>query len=144
MQELGLAYWGVTDHSKSSVQANGLSAARVREELAEVRRINKQLENEGTEFRLLIGTEVDILTDGSLDFPDDLLAELDVVIASVHQSFSQSEAELRRDSFEPRAILMCTYWDTLPGVCCLNEKLTRLTTGQLLTRAPKNWHVDRA
>jgi DNA polymerase (family 10) len=93
MQELGLAYWGVTDHSKSSVQANGLSAGRVREELAEVRRINKQLENEGTGFRLLIGTEVDILTDGSLDFPDELLAELDVVIASVHQSFSQSEAE---------------------------------------------------
>src|SRR3954466_6471999 len=59
MQELGLAYWGVTDHSKSSVQANGLSVARVREELAEVRRINKQLENEGTGFRLLIGTEVD-------------------------------------------------------------------------------------
>jgi DNA polymerase (family 10) len=93
MCELGLAYWGITDHSKSSFQANGLDAARVRQQLKEIASINASLAKEGTGFRLLTGTEVDILKDGKLDFPDDLLAELDVVIASIHQSFNQTEAE---------------------------------------------------
>jgi len=96
MQELGLAYWGVTDHSKSSFQANGLDAARLREQLKEIASINATLEKEGADFRLLTGTEVDILKDGKLDFSDDLLAKLDVVIASVHQSFNQSEAEITK------------------------------------------------
>lgn len=96
MRELGLAYWGVTDHSRSSVQANGLDPVRVRRQLQEIREINAEMEAEGSEFRLLTGAEVDILKDGRLDFPDDLLAELDVVIASVHQSFSQSEEETTR------------------------------------------------
>ena len=93
MRELGLAYWGVTDHSKASFQANGLDPARVRQQLTEIRQINDLLAKEGSDFRLLTGAEVDILKDGRLDFPDDLLAELDVVIASIHQSFSQAETE---------------------------------------------------
>ncbi len=93
MREMGLAYWAVTDHSKSSFQANGLDAARVRQQLKEIKQINESLAKEGTDFRLLTGTEVDILKEGKLDFPDDLLAELDVVVASIHQSFSQTEAE---------------------------------------------------
>jgi len=96
MRELGLSYWGITDHSKASFQANGLDAARVRQQLAEIRNINEALATEGTDFRLLTGTEVDILRDGKLDFPDDLLAELDVVIASLHQSFNQTEAEITK------------------------------------------------
>ena len=93
MRELGLAYWGITDHSKSSVQANGLDPARVRQQLKEIHQINEALGQEGVTFRLLTGAEVDILRDGTLDFPDDLLADLDVVIASIHQSFNQTEAE---------------------------------------------------
>jgi DNA polymerase (family 10) len=93
MRELGLAYWGVTDHSKASFQANGLEPARVRQQILEVKQINESLTREGTEFRLLTGCEVDILRDGKLDFPNDLLSELDVVIASIHQSFSPNEAE---------------------------------------------------
>jgi DNA polymerase (family X) len=96
MGELGLSYWGITDHSKSSVQANGLSPDRVRQQLTEIREINERLAEQGSEFRLLTGAEVDLLKDGRLDFPDDLLAELDVVIASIHQSFNQSEAENTR------------------------------------------------
>lgn len=92
MQELGLSYWAVTDHSKSSFQANGLDAARLRKEIQAVRELNKRLEDSGSDFRLLTGTEVDILNDG-LDFPDDVLAECDVVVASIHQGFTQSEAE---------------------------------------------------
>jgi DNA polymerase (family X) len=94
MRELGLAYWGVTDHSKSSVQANGLNPDRVRQQLVEIREVNERLRQEGAAFRLLSGAEVDILRDGNLDFPDDLLAELDVVVASLHQSFNQPENEI--------------------------------------------------
>jgi DNA polymerase (family 10) len=93
MRELGLSYWGVTDHSRASFQANGLDPARVRLQLREIKSINALLAGEGIDFRLLTGTEVDILKDGRLDFPDDLLAELDVVIASIHQSFTLTEAE---------------------------------------------------
>jgi DNA polymerase (family 10) len=93
MEAQGLAYWALTDHSKSSFQANGLDVPRVRKQLQEIKQINDRLASEGSDFRLLTGTEVDILKDGRLDFPDDLLADLDVVVASVHQSFSQSEAE---------------------------------------------------
>src|SRR6266446_1863744 len=96
MRELGLAYWGVTDHSKASFQANGLDAVRLRQELLEIKQINQRLEQEGTDFRLLTGVEVDILRDGALDLPDGLLKELDVIIASLHQSFNQTEAETTR------------------------------------------------
>ena len=83
MEELGLAYWAITDHSKSSFQANGLDAKRVREQIKEIKKINGQLAERGSDFRLLTGTEVDILRD-RLDFNDELLAELDVVVASLH------------------------------------------------------------
>ena len=93
MRELGCAYWAITDHSKSSIQANGLDVQRVREEIKEVRQINQRLADEGAEFRLLTGTEVDILAEGKLDFPDELLAELDVVVASAHQRLALDEAQ---------------------------------------------------
>ncbi len=96
MMELGCAYWAITDHSKSSFQANGLTPERVRQQLEEIRAVNKKLEADGTDFRLLTGSEVDILAGGKLDFDDDLLAELDVVVASVHQGFTQSEAEMTK------------------------------------------------
>ena len=83
MEDLGLQYWAITDHSKSSFQANGLDAARVRAQLKEIKKVNEQLANSGSEFRLLTGIEVDVLK-GRLDFEDDLLAELDVVVASLH------------------------------------------------------------
>ena len=93
MRELGLVYWGITDHSKSSFQAKGLDVERVREQIQEVRKINQRLADEGADFRLLVGTEVDILAEGKLDFPDDLLAELDVVVASAHQRLALDEAQ---------------------------------------------------
>lgn len=93
MMGLGLAYWAITDHSKSSFQANGLDPARLRKQIAEVHDLNAKLEAEGCDFRLLTGSEVDILSEGRLDYDDDLLASLDVVVASIHQGFSQNEAE---------------------------------------------------
>ena len=91
MEELGLGFWAITDHSKSSFQANGLNAKRLREQIKEIKRLNGKFAARGSEFRLLAGTEVDILKD-RLDFDDELLAELDVVVASLHVP-SGSEAE---------------------------------------------------
>jgi DNA polymerase (family 10) len=91
MEELGLEYWAITDHSKSSYQANGLDAKRLREQIVEIKRVNEKIAARGGEFRLMTGSEVDILKD-RLDFDDDLLAELDMVVASLHVP-SGSEAE---------------------------------------------------
>jgi DNA polymerase (family 10) len=96
MRELGLDYWAITDHSKSSVQARGLSPERLLEQIPEIRAVNARLAEQGSAFRLLTGTEVDIRTDGRLDYPDEILAQLDVVVASIHQAFTQSEAETTR------------------------------------------------
>jgi DNA polymerase (family 10) len=96
MQELGCAYWAVTDHSKSSFVAHGLDPARLREQLRAIAALNATLAAEGNDFRLLTGSEVDILSNGRLDFEDDMLAELDVVVASIHQGFSSNEAEMTR------------------------------------------------
>ncbi len=96
MDDLGFQYWAITDHSKSSVQAHGLTPDRVREQIIAVQRVNEKLASEGNDFRLLSGSEVDILADGRLDFDNELLAELDMVVASIHNAFSQSEAELTK------------------------------------------------
>ncbi len=93
-EELGLQYWAITDHSRASFQANGLDPARLRRQIRAVREINDRLAQAGRSFRLLTGTEVDILREG-LDLPDDLLADLDVVVASLHVPAS-SEAENTR------------------------------------------------
>ena len=91
MDDLGLEYWAITDHSKSSYQANGLDAKRLREQIKEVKKINEGLAERGSDFRLLTGTEADILKD-RLDFDDELLSELDMVVASLHVP-SNNEAE---------------------------------------------------
>jgi DNA polymerase (family X) len=95
MEELGCEYWAITDHSRASFQANGLDPARLRKQLQEIARINGELEARGSEFRLLSGTEVDILKDG-LDFDDELLGELDVVVASLHVAGSDEAENTKR------------------------------------------------
>jgi DNA polymerase (family X) len=91
MEELGLEYWAITDHSKASYQANGLDAKRLRQQILEIKRLNEKIAARGGEFRLLAGSEVDILKD-RLDFDDEVLAELEIVVASLHVP-SGSEAE---------------------------------------------------
>ena len=91
MDELGLEYWAITDHSKASFQANGLDEGRVREQISEIKKINAQFAESGSEFRLLTGIEVDIVKNG-LDLDDKILSELDVVVASLHVP-ANNEAE---------------------------------------------------
>lgn len=78
----------ITDHSKGQVQANGLTNARLVKHIEEVRKVAKKLAKEIT---ILAGSECDILADGSLDYPDELLAELDVVVASPHAALTQED-----------------------------------------------------
>ena len=89
-EELGLQYLGIADHSRSSIQARGLDEARLRAQGAAIRKLNQ----ERAGFRIFAGVECDILRDGTLDFPDEVLAELDYVVASVHSAFNLSEAEM--------------------------------------------------
>lgn len=93
-QELGMQYLGIADHSKSSFQANGLDARRLRAQIQDIRELNETFER-GV-FRVFAGSEVDILKDGSLDFGDDVLSELDYVVASVHNVFNLPEAEMTK------------------------------------------------
>ena len=95
MENLGLEYWAITDHSKSSFQANGLDAKRLREQISEIKKINEKFAKRGSEFRLLTGAEVDILKNG-LDFDDELLSELDVVVASLHVPSSDEGENTKR------------------------------------------------
>jgi DNA polymerase (family 10) len=91
----GLAYIAITDHSKNLAMTNGLDDARA---LAHVRRISEvdaEMQNEyGARIRVLPGIEVDILADGSLDLDDATLAEMDIVVASVHSHFNQTSEEM--------------------------------------------------
>ena len=94
-RSLGLAYWAITDHSRASFQANGLDPARLLRQLGEIEALNRRLEDEGDDFRLLTGIEVDVLKDG-LDLPDELLARLDVVVASLHVPSGEEAENTRR------------------------------------------------
>jgi DNA polymerase (family 10) len=123
--ELGLHYLGIADHSKASFQANGLDETRLLAQVAAIAKLNASYEN----FRLFAGSEVDILKDGTLDFDDRLLAQLDYCVASVHASFTLSEDEMTRR--------ICRAME--------NEHVTMLghLTGRLLLKRPP-YAVDHA
>ena len=95
MSSLGCAYWAITDHSKASFQANGLDANRVKKQIKTITEVNKKLEDEDDDFRLLTGIEVDVLKKG-LDLDDDLLAQLEVVVASMHVAGSEEADNTKR------------------------------------------------
>ncbi|EFS19041.1 DNA polymerase/3'-5' exonuclease PolX [Staphylococcus hominis] len=83
----GYEYMVITDHSKSLKVAHGLQVERLLRQNEEIKKLNEEY----TEIDIYSGTEMDILPDGSLDYEDDILSQLDYVIAAIHQSFNQSE-----------------------------------------------------
>src|SRR5438477_3448503 len=89
-RDLGLEYIGIADHSRSSVQAHGLDESRLKVQRAQIRALNETI----TGIRVFSGIECDILRDGSLDFPDETLAQLDFVVASIHSTFNLTESEM--------------------------------------------------
>lgn len=90
-EALGWEYLGIADHSKSSVQAKGLTEQRLLQQVAEIRALNA---SERFKTHVFAGTECDILPDGTLDFDEGLLGQLDYIVASVHSVFAQDEATM--------------------------------------------------
>jgi DNA polymerase (family 10) len=89
-ETLGYDYLAVTDHSRSLKIARGLTPERVEKKRQQIQEINSRLKR----FRLLFGTELDILTDGNLDYSDDLLEKFDWVVASIHSGFKQPREKI--------------------------------------------------
>lgn len=88
-KNLGYEYIAVCDHSQSVKYANGLSPERLRNQIDEIDSINRHLKG----IKILKGTEVDILQDGRLDFPDEILKDLDIVVAAIHSGFKRNVTE---------------------------------------------------
>ncbi len=88
----GWSYLGIADHSKAAAYAGGLSIDRVKAQIKEIDALNARAKN----FRIFKGTECDILPDGTLDYPDKVLALFDYVVISIHSSFSMSEEDMTR------------------------------------------------
>lgn len=92
-EERGWEYVGIADHSKASFQANGLDEERLLQQVEAIRKMNA---GGSWKCRIFAGCEVDILADGSLDFDDDILEQLDYVVASIHVALGRDEAEQTR------------------------------------------------
>jgi DNA polymerase (family 10) len=90
-KELGYEYFGIADHSKSATYANGLKEDRIFEQQKEIDVLNEKFNTQHSKFRILKGTECDILYDGSLDYADEVLATFDYVVVSIHQHFKMDE-----------------------------------------------------
>ena len=86
----GYSYMVITDHTEYLKVANGLTPERVRQQIVEIRTLNEEYDD----IEIFCGTEMDILPDATLDFDDELLSELDFVIASIHSSFSQPQEQI--------------------------------------------------
>jgi DNA polymerase (family X) len=125
-RERGYAYLAVTDHSATHGFGNDVQPDALRARIEEVRALDKRLRG----FKLLAGTETNILPDGSLDYGDDLLGELDWVIASVHTSFRISERAMTE-----RVLAAIDH----PLVDCIGH----LTGRMLLRRRPYDIDVER-
>lgn len=138
----GHDYVVLTDHSPRLTIAHGLSAARLRRQLVAVAAVNEALA--GTGFRVLTGIEVDILPDGSLDQEPELLAQLDVVVGSVHSELRMDKPKMTRRLL---AALADPHLDILGH--CTGRKLPVVTDvrhasrgGAARRRAPSSFDVD--
>ncbi|CUU03327.1 Histidinol phosphatase [Candidatus Thermokryptus mobilis] len=87
-EKLGFEFVGISDHSKSAYYAGGLTEERLIQQWREIDELQKKFK-----IKILKGSEVDILPDGSLDYPDDVLSKFDFVIASIHSKFKMTEEE---------------------------------------------------
>jgi DNA polymerase (family 10) len=96
-QKRGYQYVAICDHSRSLKIAHGLDESSLMKQLEEIDRINEKLQGEKLKgFQILKGTEVDILTDGKLDFPEKILEKLDLVVAAVHSGFKQDKKKMTK------------------------------------------------
>ena len=133
-KHLGWEYFGVADHSQSLTIARGLSPVTVRKQWAEIDELNQRLEG----VKILKGTEVDILEDGSLDYDDDLLAGFDYVVGSVHTLFGMPEEQMTArvcKALEHPALTMLGH---STGRLLLRREGYKINLEQVLQAAAKN------
>lgn len=139
---LGYDYLALTDHSPSERIAHGLDRRRLEKKIEEVERLRRKRGD--TLPHILMGAEVDILENGTLDYPDDTLARLDVVIAGIHSAFRQSKDRVTRESSMPSPTRMSTFWRIQRQGCWANTSrsssilsgfLKRRLTGALHSRS---------
>ncbi len=90
-EALGYEYIAVTDHSRSQRIASGMKIERLKAQWEEIDKLSKRFK-----IKILKGSEVEILKDGSLDYPDEILKELDVVVGAVHSGFSAPEKKMTK------------------------------------------------
>jgi DNA polymerase (family X) len=145
-QEAGLEYLAITDHSKALAMANGLDEHRALAHARRVREIGNRLEG----ITLLAGIECDIRADGSMDLADDCLAELDVVVASVHSAFNQDETQMTDRMLRAVANPFVDIIGHPTGRILLRRDPYRLDVGRLIAAAAEagvaleiNCQVDR-
>lgn len=133
--ELGFEYLGIADHSKASFQANGLDEGRLREQLEKIRALNRAGE---LPVHLFAGVECDILGDGSLDLEEDLLAELDYVVVSVHAQMTQDEATMTRRIIRALEHPCTTMLGHLTGRLLLRREGYRVDVAKIIDAAAAN------
>ena len=133
--DLGLQYLGISDHSKSSVQANGLSDEELLQQVKEIKDFNDRNNNELTIFS---GVECDILKDGSLDYNESVLSQLDYCIASVHSSFSLAENEMTKRVIKAIESPHVTMIGHLTGRLLLLRKPYDINVSKIIDACAKN------
>jgi DNA polymerase (family X) len=131
---LGFKYLTVTEHSQSSGYANGLNLDRLKAQWDEIDSVNEQV----PQVRLLKGIESDILEDGRLDYPDSVLAKLDVVICSIHQRHGQDEAAMTNRVLEAMKSPFFHIWGHPTGRLLLKREPAAMRMEEILDAAAQH------
>jgi DNA polymerase (family 10) len=141
---MGLRYLTITDHSTSATYAHGLDADRLRRQWDEIARVQEQVH-----VRLLRGTESDILRDGSLDFPDSVLRQLDVIIASIHNRHGLDADGMTRRLVRAMRHPLCKIWGHAlgryvlsrpPFACHMDEVLDTIAASRAIVEVNGDPH----
>lgn len=137
-EELGWEYIGISDHSKSSFQANGLSEERLFEQLETIKKLNA---SKKYKIKLFAGTECDIRADGTLDYSTKTLEQLDFVIASVHSSLTQDEKTMTRRIIKALEHPMTTMLGHPTGRLLLRREPYRVNMAKVIDAAIANHKI---
>ncbi|HVP68554.1 MAG TPA: DNA polymerase/3'-5' exonuclease PolX [Anaeromyxobacteraceae bacterium] len=129
-EAMGLRYLTITDHSRSAAYAGGLDAARLKAQWDEIDRVQQKVG-----VRILRGTEADILEDGALDWPDDIVEQLDVVIASVHSRMRMDGDEMTRRLVRAMRLPFFKIWGHSTGRLLLERDPYSLRMEEVLDAA---------
>jgi len=130
-EDIGYEYIGISDHSQSAVYANGLTPIRLKKQRKEIEKLQKQFKK----IHIFWGIEADILADGRLDYPDDILKEFDFVIGSLHSSFTQPKQQQTDRILRAMDNKYLTYWGHPTGRLLLGREGVQLEMATIIEAA---------